>query len=184
MVSNTVAIIIIALAVLALFVFGGGCKNQKDNFTRTCLTADTNCSFVRSPVDYAYKTITSIPSKVGKDHPHLMADPSDEFQPLEQGVDLIKDEKKLWNQDLLWRQYGNDWSGCGNGQSYIVNDEKTRASLSDAGNEWARRMLDSQRLPEHGPNSSDVITEQDMIAPEPHDRLYGGSDFLPQNIGY
>lgn len=189
-VSNTVALLIIALVVLGLFLFGGcklGCRDRKDNFTRTCLTADTNCQFVRSPVDYIYKTTTEIPPKVGRDYPHLMADRTDELQPLDQspGIELVKDENKLWNQDSLWKQYEHDWSGCGNCKPYIVNDEKTRFMLSEVGNQWAHRILNAQHLPAHGPPVQDrALTELDYTTPEPFDRMYGGSCYLPQNIGY
>jgi len=189
-VSNAVALVIIALVVLGLFFWGGckiGCGANKDNFTRTCLTADTNCQFVRSPVDYIYKTMTSIPEKVGKDYPHLMADRTDELQPLDQspGIELVRDENKLWNPDKLWKQYENNWSGCGNGKPYIVNDEKTRFELTEVGNEWAHRILNGQSGPRYGPPNPDrALTDLDYIMPEPFDRMYGGSDYLPHNIGY
>lgn len=191
-VSNSTALIIIAIVVLGLLVWGGcggGCGGKKDHFTRTPLTADTNCQFVRSPVDYVYKTMTEIPSKVGKDYPHLMADRTDKLQPLDQspGINLVRDEDKLWNQDKLWKQYENDWVGCGNGKPYIVNDEKTRFSLTEAGNEWAHRILNAQHLPAHGPKVAPedrALTELDYINPEPFDRLYGGSQYLPHNIGW
>jgi len=188
-VSNAVALVIIALVVLGLFLWGGCSK--KDNFTRTCLTADTNCQFVRTPVDYIYKTMTSIPPKVGKDYPHLMADRTDELQPLDQspGIELVKDENKLWNPDKLWKQYENTWCGCGNGKPYIVNDEKTRFSLTDVGNEWAHRILNAQQHPAHSygppvPAEDRALTELDYVMPEDFDRLYGGSGYLPDNIGY
>jgi len=189
-VSNTVALVIIALVVLGLLLWGGcklGCGANKDNFTRTCLTADTNCQFVRTPVDYIYKTMTEIPPKVGRDYPHLMADRTDELQPLDQspGIELVADENKLWNPDKLWKQYGHNWAGCGNCQPYIVNDEKTRFSLTEVGNEWAHRILNAQHLPAHGPKVENrALTELDYIEPEPFDRLYGGSGYLPDNIGY
>jgi len=186
-VSNITALIVIALAILFLF-FVGGCGAKKDNFTRTCLTADTNCQFVRSPVDYVYKTMTSIPEKQGKDYPHLMADRTDELQPLDQspGIKLDRDMDKLWDDTKLWTQYGNDWAGCGNGNPYIVNDEKTRFELREVGNEWAVRILNGQSGPRYGPVGPDgpALSEIDIVDPSPFDRLYGGSDYLPQNIGY
>ena len=189
-VSNTVALLIIAVVVVGLFILGSskyGCGGKKDHFTRTCLTADTNCQFVRSPVDYVYKTMTEVPAKKGRDYPHLMADCSDELQPLEQspGIQLIRDEAKLRDQDKLWKQYENDWKGCGNGKPYIVNDEKTRFTLAEVGNQWAHRILNAQHLPAHGPKGEDrALTELDMITPEPFDRMYGGSDFLPHTLGW
>ena len=187
-VSNAAALIVIALVVLGLFLWGGcGGARQRDHFTRTCLTADTNCEFVRSPVDYAYKTMTSIPAKVGKDYPHLMANRTDKTQPLDQssGIDLVKDENKLWDQDRLWKQYESDWAGCGNGKPHIVNDEKTRFSLTEVGNEWAHRILNAQHLPAHGPKVADrALTELDFVTPEPFDRMYGGDSYLPHNIGW
>jgi hypothetical protein len=187
-ISTKTALLIAVLVLLGLFVWGG-CKmpkgGQKDKFTRTCLTADTNCKFVRSPVDYAYKTQTEVPEKIGRDYPHLMAYPADELHPLEDGItNLIKDEDKLWNQEELYKQYTHDYQGCGNGKPYIVNDEKTRFLLREVGDEAAVRMMYSMKTPEHGPRAVyPALTEQDIIRPEPFDRQYGGSGFIAQQIG-
>lgn len=188
-ISGTAAMLIIALVVIALFLLGG-CgtllkKDTKDDFTRTCMTADTNCRFVRSPVDYAENDITEVPIKKGKIFPHFMGFPGDKAQPLEDGhVVLINDEKKLYDQDLLWKQYESSWKGCGNGKPYIVNDEKTRWTLRGLGDEAAVRMMESQPGPgDYGPPGRyPVVTDQDLIQPEPFDSLYGG-DWLDKPIG-
>lgn len=186
-VSNTTAIVVLGAVAGAVAIYGM-CHvmlNKKDNFTRTCLTADSNCQFVRSHVDYVYKDQTEIPTKKGKDFPHLMGDPRDKLQPLEDNsIDLIQDEMKLHNPDLLWKQYENDWKGCGNGKPYIVNDEKTRFSLAEVGDVWLERQLYAQRTPQHGPRGKyPALTEQDEITPEPFDRMYGGGSWLPETIG-
>ena len=188
-VSNTTAIIVVGAVVGALVIYGT-CKlawanNKKSNFTRTCLTADGNCQFVRSHVDYVYKDQTEIPQKIGMDFPHHMGDPKDKLQPLDQGrINLARDEVKLANPDLLWKQYEHDWKGCGNGKPYIVNDEKTRFSLAEVGDIWAVRQLNAQTTPQHGlfKPKYPALTEQDYIVPEPFDRLYGGS-WLHNQIG-
>lgn len=157
---------------------------KKSNFTRTCLTADTNCQFVRSHVDYVYKENTEVPQKIGMDFPHYLGDPRDKLQPLDQGnVNLIRDEEKLANPDLLWKQYEHDWQGCGNGKPYIVNDEKTRFSLAEVGDMWAHRQLYAQKTPLHGPQGKyPALTEQDAIVQDSFDRLYGGS-WLNNELG-
>ena len=172
-------------AVVVFFVVMWNRRNQKDQFTRTCLTADTNCKFVRSPVDYVYKTQTEIPDKVGRDYPHLMARPTDKLHPLEDGpINLIQDEAKLWNPKLLWEQYTHDYPGCGNGKEYIVNDEKTRWTLEAVGDIGAARMLYSMRSPQHGPRGiRPALTEQDLVRPDPFDRSYGGSNYLNDALG-
>ena len=158
-------------------------SRQRSGFTRTCLTADTNGMFVRTPVDYAFQDITQVPEKIGKEYPHWMADITDELQPLDHGpINLLRDEDKLWNPNLLWKQYEHNWRGCGNGKAYIVNDEKTRFSLAEIGDIWLHRELDNMRTPAHGPKGN-AVTEMDYIRPEPFDRLYGGSGYLPKLIG-
>lgn len=160
-------------------------RNKKSHFTRTCLTADGNCQFVRSHVDYVYEDNTEIPSKVGRKFPHWIANPKDKTQPLGHGpVDLIADEAKLHNQDLLWKQYEHDWKGCGNGKPYIVNDEKTRFSLAEVGDIWAHRQLDSQPTPAHGSQNTanPALTEIDFVKQDPFDRIYGGS-WLHNQLG-
>jgi len=185
-ISNTVALLILALALLGLYILGGckmGCLKSKDSFTRTCLSADDNCKFVRSPVDYAFEDITEIPAHIGMEFPHMMGKPSDPRQPLDANrIDLIKDEKLLNAGSDIWKQYGNDFMGCGNGKEYIVNDDKTRWMLTDVGDIAAVRMLESMAVPKSrwGPISKrhPALTDQDMIMPDPFDALYGGSEFL------
>lgn len=201
-ISNTAAALIIALALLGLFLYGGCKKGGNENFTRTCTSADTNCRFVRSPVDYAFLDGSEIPAHVAAQQamtipfPHLAGNPHDKLQPLDDPcvgnvmangrpdmqpcgvsrINLIQDEAKLWNPDKLWKQYEHNYKGCGNGKPYIVNDDKTRHELSDIGNEWAVRVLDHQRLPQHGPRGRNpALTDLDMIEPDQFDELYGGS---------
>lgn len=187
-VSNRTAMIIIAGSAIVIGVVVaykmGWFNKKRDGFTRTCLTADTNCQFVRSHVDYAYKDQTEIPTKKGMDFPHFMANPSDKLQPLDEGkIDLIKDERKLNNQDLLWKQYEHTWKGCGNGKPYIVNDEKTRFSLAEVGDIWAWRQLYGMNSDMHHRGSIKALTEEDAVVPDAFDRLYGGSDYLDNHIG-
>jgi hypothetical protein len=183
-VSNTVAVLVIATVVIALVLWGRKRHTTKEPFERTCMTAAGNCTFVRTPVDYVYKTTTEVPTKIGRDYPHYVGNPTDKAQPLADGyVDLEKDYNKLVNQDLLWRQYENDWGGCGNDTPYIVNDEKTRAQLSDTGDIWAVRQLLGMATPAHHPSRTNpALTEQDDVVLDPFDRSYGGP-WLPQRIG-
>ncbi len=203
-ITNTAAVLIIAIVLLGLYLLGG-CKMKGNNerFTRTCTSADTNCRFVRSPVDYAFETQTEIPAHKNMPFPHLLGNPTDELQPLDDPcignilpngqpdtipcgkthINLIKDEGLLIHPSKLWKQYENDYKGCGNGKPYIVNDDKTRFELRAIGNEWAARVLDHQRLPEHGPDATHpALTELDIIDPDQFDQLYGGR-FLGSMIG-
>ena len=183
-ISPTVALLIIALVLLGLYILNGcSFKRQKDNFTRTPMTADTNCRFVRQHVDYAYGPDGSdIPEKQGKEFPHFMADVTDKLQPLEDGhVNLIRDEDKLWGEGnpRLWDQYTHNFVGCGNGKPYIVNDDKTRFALYEGGDIWATRVLEAEHLPAHGPRTSiPALTDLDMSQPAPFEQEYGGAKFL------
>lgn len=187
-VSNTVAVLVIVLVLLGLYIWNGcklHSKDDKEKFTRTCLTGDTNCKFVRSHVDYMYGDDTDIPSKKGLPFPHAIANEQDKLRPLDDGrINLIQDEQKLWDPNLLWVQYENDWKGCGNNKPYIVNDDKTRWSLEDVGDVWAARILESQRLPEHGPQGKfPALVDQDMIKQEVFQPLYGGDHYLNMMLG-
>jgi hypothetical protein len=187
-VSTTTAVLVLVLVVIVLMVLtrrsSAAAAAKKEGFERTCMTAAGNCTFVRTPVDYVYRTSTEVPTKIGRDYPHYVGNPTDKAQPLEDGyIDLEKDMRKLENPELLWKQYGNDWTGCGNGKPYIVNDEKTRSQLADTGDIWATRQLYAMRTPAHGPvGRYPALTEQDEVVLDPFDRSYGGS-FLPQHIG-
>lgn len=188
-ITNTVAVLIVALVLLGLFILNG-CSLKRGNdekFTRTCMTADTNCKFVRTPVDYMYGNDTDIPSKKGMEFPHYLGNPTDKLQPLDHGhINLIKDEDLLWNPNKLWKQYENDFKGCGNGKPYIVNDDKTRWELREVGDEWAARILEAQHLPEHGPRRTGneaALVDLDMLQPEPFGPLYGGEGYLNMMIG-
>ena len=176
---------IVAAAVALVFVAGYIVwRRRREGFTRTCMSANNNCQFTRPPVDYVYWTDTEIPTKVGRDFPSFMGNPTDKAQELTHGyIDLEKDMQKLVHPELLWQQYGNDWAGCGNGEAYIVNDEATRAKLSDVGDIWAVRQLLSMRTPAHGPvGIHPALTDEDIAVRDPFDRAYGGS-WLPQQIG-
>lgn len=219
-VSNTAAVLIIALVLLGLYLLGG-CKMKggQESFTRTCTSADTNCKFVRSPVDYAFNNVSDIPGRqppAGNPNavlfPHLMGNITDELQPLDDPcvgqimqtpsgpkpskpcsqtrIDLIGDEKKLWNPSKLWKQYENDYKGCGNSKPYIVNDDKTRFALREVGDEWMARRLENQMvdpamygIPDarHMPLRP-ALTDLDIVEPDAFNSLYGG-DWLNQMVG-
>ena len=219
-VSNTTAVIVVALVLLGLFLLGGcKMKDGKESFTRTCDTADTNCKFVRTPVDYAFANMSDIPSHQpppGNPNavlfPHLKGNITDKLQPLddpctgqvvqtpsgpkpskpcgETRIDLIADEKKLWDQKKLWKQYENDWKGCGNGKPYIVNDDKTRFELREVGDEWMARRLEHQMVDprmygipdaQHVPRQP-ALTDLDLVEPDGEQQLYGGL-WLDQMVG-
>lgn len=204
-ISTMNAVLIIAIVLLGLYLLGGCGKGKgpDEKFTRTCTSADTNCKFVRTPVDYIYETQTEIPAHVGMKFPHLMGNPSDELQPLDDPcvgnigpdgkpvrdacstthINLMSDEDKLYDPAKLWVQYDNDYKGCGNGKPYIVNDDKTRFQLRAVGDEWAARILEHQRLPEHGPEGEKAaLTDLDEVEPDGHGMLYGG-EWLGTMIG-
>jgi hypothetical protein len=136
-------------------------------------------------VDYAFNSMTDVPEKMGMPYPHYIANRTDKLQPLDHGrIDLIKDEKLLWHPNMLWKQYENDWVGCGDAKPYIVNDEKTRFALAETGDIWLHRILDGMITPAHGPvNGAPALTEQDIIQPEPYQPMYGGYGYLPLDIG-
>jgi len=182
-ISTGTALAILGLVLLALLIFGGCKKSNRDNFTRTCMTADKNCRFVRSPVDYAFEELTEVPQKKGMEFPHYLGNPTDKLQPLDHGhIDLIKDEGLLWDQKRLFKQYDNNWEGCGNGDPYIVNDEKTRFSLADVGDMPLWRKLYGERLPEHGPvGRAKALTDNDITMPDGFDSMYGGR-WLPHAV--
>lgn len=180
-ISMLSGLLILGAALLLLFIFGG-CKTgcgKKDHFTRTCLNADVHCNFVRSPVDFAYPADKSeIPAHQGMLFPHWLANISDKIQPLEGGpIDLIRDEQLLQDQDLLWKQYGNEWKGCGDGKRYIVNDDRTRSGLTDIGDLQEVRELNHMRVPRAlwGPEGREpALTDFDIIRPEPFPATYVG----------
>ena len=159
-------------------------KNQRDNYTRTCLTDSTNARFVRTPVDYAMKDVVL----EGEDpigwqrNPHWIANPHDKLQPLGFGpVDFYPDERKIWNE-TVYDQYSPNSSGCGNGEPYLVNDNKTRTLLREVGDEGLRRILDNMTGPEHGPETLvPPHTELTDSRPDPYtqsSKLYGGPSYF------
>ena len=192
-ISNTAALLIVVLSVLGLLVLGGCKKASDEKFTRTCLSADSNCKFVRQHVDYVSQTgpkdcKTQTGANAGScqglerlptAEPHYMADPTDKLQNPDQGpVNLIKDEDLLWNQDKLYQQYTHNYTGCGNGKPYIVNDDKTRFALREVGDEWAARILEAQHIPQHGgpfspADKNYALTDLDMAEPDVYSQLYG-----------
>ncbi len=184
------AIAAVALTAGAIILLKG-CdddKRRRDNFTRANLTMAPHCMFSRTPVDYAYEGYSSIPSNKGMLNPHWLGDKGDKAQPLEDGfVDLLRDEKKLQNPDLLWRQYEPDYMGCGNGEPYIVDDNKTVAELTDTGSVWLVRKMRAEYGPNVDPYSGRhrALTEEDAVTPDPFDKEYGGlaSGYLPFTIG-
>jgi hypothetical protein len=176
------AAIVVVVAVVAYFIFR---SMKSENYIRSTLTQDTSCQFVRSPVDYAFADITPVPERHDWPYPHYLADRTDKLQPLDHGfVDLIKDENKLWQGSDIWKQYENTWAGCGKGYPYVVNDFKTRADLASVGDEGLHRILNGLPSPAHGPaGRNPALSEIDVVVVDPFDKLYGGSDYLPPQIG-
>ena len=180
-ISSKVSILILtglvgSLAVLYLVL------RKKDHFTRTCLRDSSNARFVRTPVDFAMK--------IGKggwqENPHWIGNPKDRTQPLDFGpVDLFADERKLSNQDELFKQYDNNWEGCGNGKVFASNDQKTRSLLKEVGNIGASRILDNIQTVFHGPKTGvPSETELSYCVEDPYpqsEKLYGGEPFYFQD---
>jgi hypothetical protein len=175
-INNTAAIVIIALVVLALFVFVGCGKGKRDNFTRTPFGTAETCQFARSPVDY----INKLPNG-WQANPHYRADPGSKYQPLENGpIDLYAEERKLSDPDLLWRQYGDNYIG-GTGMPYIENDETTRALLRETGDETLHMGLSNEITPRHLNSPFPTETEIDFINRDPFTadhELYGGRNYF------
>lgn len=157
---------------------------KREHFTRTCITGDTSATFVRSPVDYAYEDITEIPMKVGMKFPHFLGKPTDDLQPLEgsHGVDLTEDMTRLAD-GALFKQYENDWPGCGNGMPYIVNDSVTRDQLTRVGDMDTRRKLDAEVTPYHvKADVYPVLPELAAVRPDGYERLYGGEPYIHDTL--
>lgn len=174
--------IVVVVAVVAYFLFR---SMKSENYIRTTMTQDKSCSFNKAPVDYAFLDISEVPEKQDYVFPHYLADPTDKLQPLSHGyIDLIKDENKLWAGSDIWKQYENTWQGCGKGYPYVVNEEITRFGLTSAGDEGLHRILNGMPSPAHGPaGRNPALTEIDAVIVDPFDKLYGGSDYLPPQIG-
>lgn len=168
------------LVVVAYLIY----KRRYDHFTRTCITGDNTATFVRSPVDYAYEELTEIPPKVGMKFPHFLGKPTDNLQPLEtsHGVDLAPDERRL-DDGSLFKQYENNWKGCGNGTPYIVNDSMTRAQITRVGAMDIRRLMDAEVTPLHvKAEVYPVLPEQAAVHPDGFDRLYYGHGFVHDEV--
>lgn len=177
---NQYILIGVAVLVIVVLIY----RYRRDNFTRTCITGDTSAAFVRSPVDYAYEDITSIPMKVGMKFPHYLGKPTDDLQPLEdsRGINLTEDMTRLAD-GVLFKQYENDWPGCGNGMPYIVNDSVTRDQLTRVGDMDTRRRLDAEITPYHVKAAVyPVYPEQDAVRPDGFERLYGGEPFIHDTL--
>ena len=188
-ISNNTALLIICLALLILFVAGVYCKSHKDHYTRTCLRDSTNCRYVRTPVDYAMQSKDDRPTG-WQSNPHFKANPKDVTQPFDlalmkngANIDLYADERKLADPQLLFKQYGNNWAGCGNGKVSRPNDDKTRDMLREMGDESERRKLDNAVAAVHiYENAPPLRTELSDCKPDPFVmdyQLYGSPSFVP-----
>lgn len=171
---------IVLILFLVLFLCAG--KSQKDNYTRTCLTDTISSRFSRTPVDYAMKDVVLDDGILGWQHnPHWKANPHDETQPLDFGpIDFYPDERKIWN-NTIYKQYDNNASGCGNGDTFLVNDNKTRTLLREVGDEGLRMQLDNMTGSEHGFALFPPHTELEDSRPDPYhqsEKLYGGPGYF------
>lgn len=166
--------IVCVLAVIGLavwwFCFKG--KSVKEGYKRSCLANDCY-GLQRTPVDYAFKNPDG-----WQRNPHWQANPSSEYQPLDQGpIDFFQARRKLHNK-TLFKQYRGDWGGCGNDAVTLTNDEKNRFDLTNVGDYGARLQLDDMRNPRFlgkGP----AHTERTYDQPNPFfDKIYGGRNYL------
>jgi hypothetical protein len=78
-------------------------------------------------------------------NPHYFNEPQNKYHELEsqlggKGVDLWQDLRKQ-DEGLLWKQYGNNFDGPGQGKVYLPNDNKTRDLLRAVGDEGTRRAF-------------------------------------------
>jgi hypothetical protein len=107
-----------------------------------------------------------------------MANIADQNQPLDHGpIDLERDFALLEHPDRLYKQYENEWKGCGDGHRYIVNDDRTRSGLIDIGDLQEVREMEHMRVPRAlwGPEGlAPALTDLDMSRPEPYPATYVG----------
>jgi len=182
-ISSTAIVLIIVLAILLLLLIGGctlSCSAKKEGYRRSSF--GQQCGAIsRTPVDYVFKSPDG-----ARQNPHYKADPSNWYQPLEQGpVDTDKYTRELNDKDgILFQQYRNDWPGpSGSDDETLSNDEKGRMDYGDAGDTGLRRQMDNVHGKRYGPKGKSN-TEFNRIESDPHletHRLYGGYGYHVNN---
>lgn len=166
--TNTHIVIIGAILLLVAIVAYKE-YSSKENYIRSSVYG--NCTFTRSPVDYAFKESSL------KSWPHIVGDNTTYYQPAEHGIDFYPYTRKMnATGGVMGQELTNNYKGHGDGEMHIPNDSKTRFDLTNVGDVGARRVLDAEWDPAFG--EGHVCSELDRVRESPHDRLYGGSNFL------
>lgn len=181
MTKNTKYILVVVFAILLLVVLLWlfNRKNNQEGFSRTPL--GNNALFRRSPVDFA------MAGEYGwTENPHWIAEPSVKYQPLDFGpIDLYAEERKLNenNPYRIWSQYENNWID-GNKEVYLINDEKTRSLLKEAGDLDTARYLENEYSPRFGPRTGHTNLAMNYAQPDwSGEMFYGGKTFLKKTTG-
>ena len=189
--SETICFLIAILVIVLLFVlfkckldcsgeekFTTGTKDKPliEGYERSCLGNDCY-GLQRTPVDYVQKHPHG-----WQRNPHWKANPSSKYQPLEFGpIDLTADATRLAKGELF-KQYGNNWKGCGKQDGTLVNDSKNRFDLTAVGDNGARQQLNNLYNPRFGPRGI-THTEQSYVEPNPFfGKLYGGAGWLVSDV--
>ena len=171
--NNYCLVIFVVVAVsVAIVLLSSKCNGMLEGYKRSCL--GQTCRMARTPVDYAFKTPNG-----WQRNPHWQANPADKYQPLTEGpIEFYPDIKNLnANNGVLFKQYGNEWKGCGKDQVYLINDSKTRFDLENLGDHWPREIMDSLPHPRLIPGCGS--TEMDHVEVDPWgDKIYGGAGYL------
>jgi hypothetical protein len=168
------AVLIVAAFVIGLVFYKRGCKLScnREGYKRSCLANDCY-GLQNTPVDYAFKY-----PRGWQRNPHWEANPADKYQPLEYGpVDFFDDTRKLIS-GTLYKQYRNDWEGCGNSTVFLVNNEKTRFDLRNVGDVQAAVLLDNAYHLRFGPQG---FNNTELTYQEPdttQQKIYGGERWL------
>lgn len=154
----------IAIAVIVIIViFFSRCSIScgSEDYKRMVLTEDGYMK--RSPVKTAFKG----DGMTG--NPHFDTDPSDELVPLEYGtVDFYKDDRKLMagrmHEDISECYRYRDFE-----QTFLPNDERTRADLIHAGDMGIYRAMESMETSRHAKSRAAECVESDLATSGPAD---------------
>ena len=180
MANNQVVILCIFLLVAFLFVWSRcslSCKKDSESYKRSVLSQDGPMK--RSPVHTAFQ------GDGMSDNPHYQADPADELVPLEYGgVDFYQDERKLM-AGKSHEELGECYQGIGKDATYLVNDDKTRADMVNAGDMGWHRLLNDMTTSKHARSGAAGYTEtvHTTAGPEDYDQGLYHPSFHNDHIG-
>lgn len=177
--DSMVITVVCVLAVALLLYMLLGCRMKCSSFEgyRPGELPGYCNGLMRSPVDFAMKGAFGYQS-----NPHYQQNPSNRFQPLEQGpIDFYFDERKLDPGSPFGEVFGAfnpDYAGSGRDLKHIENDSHNRFNLTNIGALGMRNYMDNIWDPSFGPYGFQD-TEQRRVQVNPYfDKIYGGRDFL------